>query len=157
MYPSLLKQGWQWETSCWRKNDFGSVLQQLIWHLCHSLKVNSIMLPLSALIIILPLSFEEIEKFNHTHIQRSLNEFCCKLIETSMSTYFDQKWLRSGLFCSMSTSCNFLPPQDLRLGSCVPLFWAKTCQSCHICFSFDLPFMMINISSQRDMPLSFPI
>ena len=95
----------------------------------------------------------KIQSYTHTRTFEWI--LLCKMIEISMSTYFDQKWLRSGLFCSMSTSCNFLPPQDLRLGSCVPLFWAKTCQSCHICFSFDLPFMMINISSQREMLLEF--
>ena len=37
-------------------------------------------------------------------------------------------------------------PRSQTRKSCVPLFWPKTCQSCHICFSFDLPLMMINIS-----------
>ena len=51
-----------------------------------------------------------------------------------MSGYFDQRWLRSRMFCLMSASCNF--PKDLGLGSCVPLFWQKN-QFFHIGFSFD--------------------
>ena len=35
-------------------------------------------------------------------------------------TYFDQKWLRSEVFCSMSTSCNFLPPQRSQTGKLLP-------------------------------------
>ena len=67
-------------------------------------------------------------------------------IEISISLYFDPKWLRSEVFCSMPTFCNF-PPKDLRQGSCAPLFSATTCQSFrsfHI--SFDLLLMIIILS-----------
>ena len=84
---------------------------QLIWHqLRHSLKVNSI------------ISFWRELSAHHIEIilfkDILVESLLCKMLE--MSTYFDQKWLRSEVFCSMSTSCNFLPPQRSQTGKLLP-------------------------------------